>query len=107
MIMIKRIENLFMNISYYEVKRLVFEIIKNKKVSLYLLLRLNTSLLSRLLRQLYKLHDGFKNYIFEFSKTIRFVYSTIIKIILPLLRFLNIINASNTSIFNIITCERS
>ena len=36
---------------YYEIKRFIFEIIKSKKVSLYLLLKLNTSLLSRLLKQ--------------------------------------------------------
>ena len=48
--MTKRIKNLFINMFYYEIKRLVFEIIKNKKMLLYLLLRLNTSLLSRLLK---------------------------------------------------------
>ena len=37
--------------SYYETKRLIFEIIKNKKMSLHLLLKLNTLSLSRLLKQ--------------------------------------------------------
>ena len=73
---------------------------------LYLLLKLNTSLSSRLLKQSYKLYDNFKNYTFEFSKTIRFVYLTIIKIILFSLKILNIINVLNISIFNIIMCEK-
>ena len=50
MITTKRIENSFMNIFYYEIKRLIFKVIKNKKMLLHLLLRLNTSLSSRLLR---------------------------------------------------------
>ena len=50
MITIKRIKNSFINIFYYEIKRFIFKIIKNKKVSLYLLLKLNTSLLSKLIK---------------------------------------------------------
>ena len=50
-ITIKRIKNSFINIFYYKIKRLIFEIIKNKEVSLHLLLKLNTSLSSRLLKQ--------------------------------------------------------
>ena len=50
MITIRRIENSFINIFYYEIKRLIFKIIKSKKMLLHLLLKLNTSLLSRLLK---------------------------------------------------------
>ena len=49
-ITIKRIENLFINMFYYKIKRLIFKIIKSKKMSLHLLLKLNISLLSRLLK---------------------------------------------------------
>ena len=104
---IKRIKNSFINTFYYEIKRLIFKIIKNKEVLLHLLLKLNILSLSRLLKQSYKLHDDYKNYIFKFSKTIRYVYSTIIKIILHSQKTLNIINILNISIFNIITYERS
>ena len=44
-------KNSFINTFYYEIKRYIFEIIKNKKVLLYSLLKLNMSLSSRLLRQ--------------------------------------------------------
>ena len=106
MITIRRIKNLFINIFYYKAKRLVFKIIKNKKVSLHSLLKLNILISSKLLKQSYKLRDNFKNYIFEFSKTIRFAYLTTIKIILCLLKTLNIINALNILIFNIIIYEK-
>ena len=55
MIIIKRIKNLFINIFNYEIKRLIFKIIKSKKILLHLLLKLNTSLLSKLLKQSCKL----------------------------------------------------
>ena len=70
MITIKRIKYSFINIFYYEIKRLIFEIIRNKKVLLHLLLRLNTSFSLKLIKQSYKLYDNFKNYTFEFLKTI-------------------------------------
>ena len=71
-----------------------------------LLLKLTISFLLKLLKQSCELYDNFKNYTFEFSKTILFIYSTIIKIILLSLKLLNIINVLNISIFNIIICEK-
>ena len=49
-ITIKRIRNLFINIFYYKIKRFIFKIIKSKKISLHLLLKLNISFLSKLLK---------------------------------------------------------